>query len=414
MATLISSQERADPNAVEAVEARARNQSIAFNKPFTVGTEYRYIREAHANLHLSGDGAFTMRCHRWLERQTGCDTALLTHSCTAALEMAALLIDIQPGDEVIMPSYTFVSTANAFALRGGVPVFVDVRADTLNLNEALIEAAITPRTRAIVAVHYAGVPCAMDAIVDIAGRHGLIVIEDAAQALMSTYRGRPAGGIGHLAAVSFHETKNIICGEGGALLVNDPRYAERARFIREKGTNRTSFLAGKVDKYTWVDLGSSYLPSEVTAAFLWAQMEAAEYITSRRLAIWDRYHGALSGLEREGLLRRPHVPQDCGGNAHMYYVLLPPGRPNTAWAEVLASHGIGTVSHYVPLHSSPAGLRLGRVAGELPVTDTVSRCILRLPLWLGLEDEQHRVVAALHDVLPSAADPSNSRAFRWK
>lgn len=377
----------------------AKLSAIPFNRPFMLGTELEHISQAHAKLHLSGDGEFTVRCHRWLEKQVGCGTALLTQSCTAALEMAALLIDIGPGDEVIMPSYTFVSTANAFALRGGVPVFVDVREDTLNLDETLVERAITSRTKAIVPVHYAGVPCDMRAIGEIAERHHLVVVEDAAQALMSTHRGKPAGGIGHLGAVSFHETKNITCGEGGALLVNDPRFTERAHLIREKGTNRTQFLAGRVDKYSWVDLGSSYLPSEITAAFLWAQMEAAEDITSRRLHIWDRYHEELSDLERDGFLRRPRVPEDCRGNAHMYYILLPRERSREECIEAMAAHGVDVVSHYVPLHSSPAGRRLGRVSGELTVTDDISRRILRLPLWLGLEGSQHRVVSALDDVL---------------
>ncbi|WP_375428216.1 dTDP-4-amino-4,6-dideoxygalactose transaminase [uncultured Sphingomonas sp.] len=374
-------------------------ETIPFNRPFMVGTEFAYIRETHEKLHLSGDGTFTARCHRWLEDRIGCGTALLTHSCTAALEMAALLIDIRPGDEVIMPSYTFVSTANAFVLRGGVPVFVDVRRDTLNLDESLIEQAITPRTKAIVPVHYAGVPCDMRAILDIAERHGLFVIEDAAQALMSTYRGEPAGGMGHLAAVSFHETKNISSGEGGAILINDAHFAERARFIREKGTDRSDFLAGRIDKYTWVDLGSSYLPSEITAAFLWAQMEAANAITSRRLDMWARYHGELHDLDVEDALRRPLIPDDCQGNAHMYHVLLPSEQSREECIGSLAECGIGSVSHYVPLHSSPAGKRLGRASGDLPVTRDISRRVLRLPLWVGLEEEQHRVIDALHTIL---------------
>ncbi|WP_414896462.1 dTDP-4-amino-4,6-dideoxygalactose transaminase, partial [Roseateles sp.] len=272
------------------------------------GKELWYISQAHANGHLAGDGAFTKRCSSWLEARTGSQKALLTHSCTGALEMAAILADFKAGDEVIMPSYTFVSTANAFVLRGAVPVFVDIRPDTMNIDESKIEAAITPRTKAIVPVHYAGVACEMDTIMDIARRHSLLVIEDAAQGLMSSYKGRPLGSIGHMAAFSFHETKNIIAGEGGALMINDPRFVERAEIIREKGTNRSQFFRGQVDKYTWTDFGSSYLPSELISAFLWAQMEEAEPITKRRMDIWDTYHRFLSQAERRGQLRRPIVP----------------------------------------------------------------------------------------------------------
>jgi dTDP-4-amino-4,6-dideoxygalactose transaminase len=281
-----------------------------FNKPYMPGKELWSVAQAHANRHLSGDGDFTRRGHAWLERRLGCGKALLTHSCTAALEMSAILADIEAGDEVIMPSFTFVSTANAFVLRGGVPVFVDVKADTLNIDERCIEAAITPRTKAIVVVHYAGVACEMDRIMEIATRHRLLVIEDAAQGIMSTYKGRPLGSIGHMAALSFHETKNITSGEGGALLVNDAHFIERAEIVREKGTNRSQFFRGQVDKYTWYDIGSSYLPSELVAAFLHAQMEEADEITRRRLAIWDRYHAGFAEIEREGLVRRPVVPPD--------------------------------------------------------------------------------------------------------
>jgi dTDP-4-amino-4,6-dideoxygalactose transaminase len=291
---------------------------IGFNKPYLTGKELHYIADAHARSQLAGDGHYTRLCNGWLERQTGCHKALLTHSCTAALEMAAILADIQPGDEVIMPSYTFVSTANAFVLRGGVPVFVDIRPDTLNIDETLIEAAITGRTKAIVPVHYAGVACEMDTIMDIARRHGLMVIEDAAQGVMAAYKGKPLGAIGDLGCFSFHETKNIISGEGGALLINNPALAERAEIIREKGTNRSQFFRGQVDKYTWVDVGSSYLPGEIIAAFLWAQLEEAESITARRLAIWQRYHDAFEPLERAGRVRRPVIPGDCEHNAHMH------------------------------------------------------------------------------------------------
>jgi dTDP-4-amino-4,6-dideoxygalactose transaminase len=355
---------------------------IPFNKPYMTGRELWLIAQAHANGHLSGDGKFTKSCHAWLEARTGASRALLTHSCTAALEMAALLLDLEPGDEVIMPSYTFVSTANAFALRGAVPVFVDIRADTLNIDETLIEAAITPRTKAICVVHYAGVSCEMDQIMDIARRHGLGVVEDAAQAIMSTYRGRPLGTIGDLGALSFHETKNIISGEGGALLCRDAEMAERAEIIREKGTNRSKFFRGQVDKYTWVDIGSSFLPGEIVAAFLYAQMESAEDITARRMAIWDQYHAALAPLEADGLIRRPVVPAHCTHNAHMYYVLFPGLEARTAAIQAMRAEGVNPVFHYIPLHSSPAGQRYGRAHGELATTDRVSDSLLRLPLWL--------------------------------
>lgn len=372
---------------------------IPFNKPFMTGRELWYIAQAHTNGHLSGDGVFTKKCHAWMESNTGCRRALLTHSCTAALEMAALLAGIGPGDEVIMPSYTFVSTANAFVLRGAVPVFVDIRPDTLNIDETRIEAAITPRTRAIVPVHYAGVACEMDTIMDIARRHNLIVIEDAAQGIMSTYKGRPLGSIGHLGAFSFHETKNIISGEGGALLVNAPEFAERAEIIREKGTNRSQFFRGQVDKYTWVDIGSSYLPGEVIAAFLWAQMEEAHSITARRLALWDRYHAALAPLEAAGKLRRPVVPELCAHNAHMYYVLLDSLDQRTRVMARMKERGVNTVFHYVPLHSAPAGLTHSRTHGSMDHTDGQSERLLRLPLWVGLEDQFDSVVAALVEAL---------------
>jgi dTDP-4-amino-4,6-dideoxygalactose transaminase len=358
---------------------------LPVNKPYMTGGELRLISQAHAAGHLSGDGHFTRQCHAWLQANTGCNKALLTHSCTAALEMSALLLDIAPGDEVIMPSFTFVSTANAFVLRGAVPVFVDIRADTLNIDEARIEAAITPRTRAICVVHYAGVGCEMDAIMAIARRHGLAVVEDAAQAIFSTYRGKPLGTFGALGALSFHETKNVISGEGGALLVNDPAMLERAEIIREKGTNRSQFFRGQVDKYTWVDVGSSYLPGEIIAAFLAAQFEEAEQITHRRLAIWDRYHAWAAPLEARGLLRRPVVPDECTHNAHMYYLLLPSLEARTRFIAELKQHDVGAVFHYVPLHSSPAGQRYGRAVGSMEVTDDTSDRLVRLPLWMGLD-----------------------------
>jgi dTDP-4-amino-4,6-dideoxygalactose transaminase len=308
--------------------------------------------------------------------------------------MSAILAGVEPGDEVIMPSYTFVSTANAFVLRGAVPVFVDVRADTLNLDERQIEAAITSRTRGIVPVHYAGVGCAMDVILEIAERHGLLVIEDAAQGIMSSHRGRPLGSLGHLGAFSFHETKNIVSGEGGALLVNDPAMAARAEIIREKGTNRSQFFRGQVDKYTWVDIGSSFLPGEMVAAYLAAQLEEAATITARRLELWDRYHGAFAILEREGRLRRPVVAEDCTHNAHMYYLLLPRLEERTAFIEHMKERGIQCAFHYVPLHSSPRGRSVGRASGALPVTDDVADRLVRMPLWVGLEDHQERVIDA--------------------
>jgi len=369
--------------------------NIPFNKPYMTGKELWYISQAHASGHLAGDGMFTKKCNAWLEQRIGCQKALLTHSCTAALEMAAILADIQPGDEVIMPSYTFVSTANAFVLRGGVPVFVDIRPDTLNIDETKIEAAITPRTKAIAPVHYAGVACEMDAIMDIARRHNLLVIEDAAQGIMSTYKGRPLGSIGHMAALSFHETKNIIAGEGGALLINDPRFVERAEMIREKGTNRSQFFRGQVDKYTWVDIGSSYLPGEVIAAFLWAQMEEADAINKRRLDIWSNYHQWFANLEKAGKVQRPTVPRECMHNAHMYYLLLPSLEQRTDLIARLRTKGINTVFHYIPLHSSPRGKTVGRAAGDMTNTDNAGDRLVRLPMWLGLEDQLADVIAEI-------------------
>ncbi len=366
--------------------------NIPFNKPHMTGKELWNIAQAHAKGHLAGDGSFTKHCSGWLEARTGANKALLTHSCTAALEMAALLADIQPGDEVIMPSYTFVSTANAFVLRGAVPVFVDIRPDTLNIDETLIEDAITERTRALVPVHYAGIGCEMDAIMAIANKHKLLVIEDAAQAVMASYKGRPLGSIGQMSALSFHETKNIISGEGGALLVNDARFAERAEIIREKGTNRSQFFRGQVDKYTWVDVGSSYLPGELIAAFLWAQMDEADNITRQRLMLWNTYHQWLAEAEKAGKLRRPMVPVHCSHNAHMYYVLLPDLERRTAFIDKLRNVGINTVFHYIPLHSSPAGQHYGRAHGDLKVTAEMSDRLVRLPLWVGLEEQQAEVI----------------------
>ena len=374
--------------------------SIPFNRPYATGREFDYIREAIAAAHLASDGRFSRCCQSWLETSVGCEKALLTHSCTAALEMAALLANVQPGDEVLMPSYTFVSTANAFVLRGGVPVFIDVRADTLNLDERAIESAITPRTRAIVPVHYAGVGCEMDEILAIARQQDLLVVEDAAQGLGSTYKSTPLGRLGHLAAVSFHETKNVISGEGGALLVNDPAMVARAEIIREKGTDRSRFFRREVDKYTWRDLGSSYGPSELSAAFLWAQLEAAEAIRRQRLTIWGWYYEALADLERRERLRRPIVPAHCTHNAHMFYVIVADLATRTRLLETLNAEGINAVFHYVPLHASAAGRAFGRAHGPLTQTEQIGDRLVRLPMWMGL-DRSHvdRIVSAIARIL---------------
>ncbi len=360
---------------------------IPFNKPYFTGKELDYIRQSHEIGNLSGDGAFTHKVNAWLEHQSQSKKVLLTHSCTAALEISAILADIQPGDEVIMPSYTFVSTANAFVLRGGVPVFVDIREDTLNIDETLIEAAITPRTKAIVPVHYAGIGCEMDTILAIAKKHNLLVIEDAAQGVMASYKGKALGAIGHLGAYSFHETKNIISGEGGSILINDDRFTQRAEIIREKGTNRSQFYRGQVDKYTWQDVGSSYLPGEDVAAFLYAQLEHADKITSQRLAIWQKYHDALEILEQKGEIRRPIIPAECQHNAHMYYVLLDSLAHRTQVINNFKKQNIHPVFHYVPLHNSPAGKKFARTHGDLTNTEGISSRLLRLPLWIGLDDE---------------------------
>jgi dTDP-4-amino-4,6-dideoxygalactose transaminase len=379
---------------------KVTTEPIPFNRPYITGNELVYAAEAQRSHHLSGDGSFTKRCHQWIEERTGCARALLTHSCTSALDMAALLLDLEPGDEVILPSYTFVSTANAFVLRGAIPVFVDIREDTLNLDERLIEAAITPRTRAIVPVHYAGVSCEMDSIIAIAERHGLRIVEDAAQGILAGYKGRALGAMGDLGAFSFHETKNIISGEGGALLVSDPALAARAEIIREKGTDRSRFFRGEVDKYTWQDLGSSFLPGEATAAFLWAQLEQAQRITDERMAIWQRYHDMLAPLEQRGVLRRPTVPADCQHNGHLYYFVLAPEIDRQQVLDEFRQNNIGAVFHYVPLHSSPAGLRFGRAHGDLSLTTSLSQRLVRLPMWLGLSDaQQQRVCKVLRSAL---------------
>ena len=360
---------------------------IPFNKPFIAGKELFYIAQAvMENHHTAGDGPFTKKCQTWLEERLGCRKVLLTHSCTAALEMSAILSDIRPGDEIIMPSYTFVSTASAFALRGGVPVFIDIRPDTLNINENLIEAAITPRTRAILPVHYAGVSCEMDIIMDIARRHKLFVVEDAAQGIMSTYKGRQLGSIGHFGACSFHETKNIISGEGGALLVNDENFIERAEIIREKGTDRSRFFRGQ-KKYTWVDIGSSYLPSDIIAAFLYAQMENADQIIAKRNLIYALYMEGLRPLAEKGYIQLPFTLNDCCSNGHIYYIITRSLKERMELAQFLLEQGILALFHYVPLHSSPAGKLYGRTNGTLEVTNRISDCLLRLPLYHEMRDE---------------------------
>lgn len=352
------------------------------------GNEMRYIAEAHAKGNLSGDGNFTYKCHKWLEGRTNCKKALLTHSCTGALEIAALLLRLKPGDEVIMPSYTFVSTANAFVLRGAIPIFVDIREDTLNLNEQLVEKAITKKTRAIVPVHYAGVSCEMDMLLNIASKYKLVIIEDAAQGVMAKYKEKSLGSIGDFGAYSFHETKNIISGEGGALLINSNYYENFAEIIREKGTDRSKFFRGEIDKYTWQDIGSSYLPSELTAAFLWAQLEEAENLTKRRLILWEIYHSLMKNLEEKGLLYRPFIPSYCSHNAHMYYILLRNDVDRDKIIKIMKENGIQAISHYVPLHNSPAGKKFGQSSGNLKTTESIANRIIRMPIWLGLTENQ--------------------------
>lgn len=375
-------------------------ESIPFNRPYTVGNEITYIRQAEQMGMLAGDGHFSRLCHGWLEKELKTSKALLTHSCTAALEISALLLDLVPGDEIIMPSYTFVSTANAFVLRGAKPVFVDIRPDTLNINEQLIEEAITSRTKAILPVHYAGVACEMDIIMAIAKKYHLKVIEDAAQGIMSDYKGQALGTIGDLGTLSFHETKNIISGEGGALLVNNPCFSERAEILREKGTDRNRFFRGEVDKYTWQDLGSSYLCGELVAAYLWGQLQSATDITLMRKQAWLYYHELLHQYELSEQLRRPIIPEDCSHNAHIYYVLLASTIDRQQVLRLMKSAGVNAVFHYVPLHSSPAGQRFCRSATVMTQTDKLSRSIIRLPLWPGIKKiEQEHVVKALAQAL---------------
>ena len=361
---------------------------ISFNVPPCVDQAFEYIRQAVENQKICGDGEFTKKCNAWIEKNTGCKKALLTTSCTHATELAALLADIQPGDEVIMPAYTFVSTADAFVLRGAIPVFVDIRPDTMNIDETKIEAAITDRTKAIVPVHYAGVSCEMDVIMDIAKRYQLYVIEDAAQGIMSTYKGQALGTFGEFGCFSFHETKNFSMGEGGAILLRDEKYVEAAEIFREKGTDRSKFYRGQVDKYRWVDFGSSYLPSDMNAAYLWAQLEKAQEITDARLAIWNQYHEELQILQEKGKLELPYVPEHCTHNAHMFYVKAKDLEERTALIDFLKQNDILAVFHYVPLHTAPAGLKYARFHGEDVYTTKESDRLIRLPLYYGLEKEQ--------------------------
>ena len=360
---------------------------IPFNVPPLYGTEEEKIHEAIQSHKICGDGEFTKICNQWIEENTGCSKALLTTSCTHALEMAALLCKIQPGDEIIMPSYTFVSTANAFVLRGAEIVFVDIRPDTMNIDENLIESAITEKTRAIVPVHYAGVACEMDTILSVAGKYGLYVIEDSAQGVMSSYKGKALGGIGDFGCFSFHETKNYSMGEGGALLINDEKYIDEAEIIREKGTNRSQFWRGKVDKYRWVDFGSSYLPSELNAAYLYAQLEHDEEIYNDRMATWNRYNAGLQDLKEDGKIELPFVPEGCVHNAHMYYIKVKNIEERQNLIQYLKENDIETVFHYIPLHSSPAGLKWGRFHGKDCFTTKDSERLLRLPMYFRLPPE---------------------------
>ncbi len=368
---------------------------IKFNVPPCVGKESEYIAEAIESHKICGDGAFTKRCSAWIEEHTHTAKALLTTSCTHATEMAALLSDIKPGDEVIMPSYTFVSTANAFVLNGAEVVFVDIRPDTMNIDETLIEDAVTPRTKAIVPVHYAGVSCEMDTIMAIAGRYGLKVIEDAAQGVMSEYKGKPLGTIGDFGCFSFHETKNYSMGEGGCLLIRDGKMVEQAEIIREKGTNRSKFFRGEIDKYTWVTAGSSYLPSELNAAYLYAQLEQAKAIYDDRMASWNLYYELLSPLAEKGVIALPAVPDGCKHNAHMFYIKTADLKERTALIKYLKEQEISSVFHYIPLHSAPAGVRYGRFHGKDVYTTKESERLLRLPMYYGLESEDVRFVCEM-------------------
>ncbi len=369
---------------------------IPFNVPPYVGTELKYVKQAVENHKICGDGPFTKKCHTWLEENLPCQKALLTTSGTTALEMAAILCDLQPGDEVILPSFTFSTTATAFVLVGAKLVFVDVRPDTMNIDENKIEAAITDKTRVIVPVHYAGVACEMDTIMDIAKRHNLKVVEDAAQGVMSSYKGKALGTIGDFGCFSFHETKNYSMGEGGALIINNEEYNDRAEIIREKGTNRSRFFRGQVDKYTWVDYGSSYLPSDMNAAYLWGQLEVADEINDNRLASWHTYYDAFKELEEKGLVKLPTIPEKCVHNAHMFYLKCRSLEERTEFISFLKENDIVPTFHYIPLHSSPAGMRFGRFDGEDEVTTSESEKLVRLPMYYNMKDSDiSKVIAAV-------------------
>lgn len=373
-------------------------EMISFNKPPFTGNEIKYIQKAVENNRICGDGFFNLECMKWIENKTGTSKSFLTTSCTHALEMAALLADIKPGDEVIMPSYTFVSTADAFVVRGGVPVFVDIRPDTMNIDENLIESAITDKTKAIVPVHYAGVGCEMDKILEIAEKYDLYVIEDAAQGMMAEYKGKSLGSIGNFGAYSFHETKNYSMGEGGALLIRDKKHIEHAEIIREKGTDRSKFFRGQVDKYRWVDFGSSYLPSELNAAYLWAQLEEADTIYNDRMNTWNRYNEAFQDLKQKGILELPHIPEYCKHNAHMYYMKTDTLETRTKLLGYLKEHGVLSVFHYVPLHSAPAGIKYGRFHGEDKYTTRESERLFRLPMYYRMKDEDiETVIETVHN-----------------
>lgn len=367
---------------------------ISFNVPPVVGKETEYIQKAIHSNKICGDGDFTKKCSAWLEEKTGTAKALLTTSCTHATELAAILADIQPGDEVIMPSYTFVSTADAFVLRGATAVFVDIRPDTMNINENLIEEAITEKTKAIVPVHYAGVSCEMDKICELAEKYHLYVIEDAAQGVMSSYHGKPLGTIGDYGCYSFHETKNYSMGEGGALLIKDKENVERAEIIREKGTNRSKFFRGQIDKYTWVEAGSSYLPSDINAAYLWAQLEEADKIYEDRMRSWNLYDELFRDMSEEGIIETPYIPEGCVHNAHMYYIKTKDLKERTELIQFLKEHGVNAVFHYIPLHSAPAGEKFGRFHGEDKYTTKESERLLRLPLYYGLTEEDVKTVVS--------------------
>lgn len=372
---------------------------IDFNKPSSTGNEEKYVLESIKSPKISGDGEFSKRCHKWFEEKLGCKKALLTTSCTHALEMAAMLLDIKEGDEVIMPSYTFVSTANAFALRGAKIVFVDIRPDTMNIDESKIEAAITGKTKAIVPVHYAGVGCEMDAIMALADKYSLFVVEDAAQGMMSSYKGKPLGTIGHFGTFSFHETKNYTsAGEGGLLIINDENFAGRAEIIREKGTNRSAFFRGMVDKYSWVDIGSSYLMNDVSAAYLWGQLVGANEINEDRLKSWKKYYEGLRKLADRGSIELPTIPDSCDHNAHMFYIKVKDLKERTALLEHLDKLDIGAVFHYIPLHSAPAGLRLGRFDGEDRFTTLESERLIRLPMYHALDSaDLQLIITSIYD-----------------